>query len=68
MARTVFANLPLRIRGVLIEYDNYNTVMLNARYTNLKKTYQHEIDHIEHDDFRSEKSATVIEQERHGLR
>ena len=68
MTRTVFANLPLRIRGVLIEYDNYTTIMLNARYTNLKKTYLHEIDHIENDDFRSEKSATVIEKERHGLR
>lgn len=68
MTHTVFANLPCSIRGVLIEYEDCTTVMLNARYTDLRKTYQHELDHIEHDDLHSDVPATVIEKERHGLR
>lgn len=45
---------PWSVRGlVTVNEDGTYSIFLNRRYPNsvLQKTFRHEIDHIEHDDF-----------------
>ena len=67
--RTILIDLPLKCRGYIYEdvASGYQCCVLNARLsheTNLR-TYQHECDHADHDDFRSSEDVNKIEYVRH---
>ena len=68
--RTIVIDLPLKCRGYIYEdvATGEQCCVLNAKYnreTNVK-TYKHECDHADHDDFRCCESINTIEIERHG--
>ena len=56
-------DLPLNIKGFtvhVVEPDGeYDTIILNSRYTDLKDTYEHEMYHIMHDDFQGGNVADI---------
>ncbi len=63
--------MPARVRGYIKETSEPDgdcyTIVLNSRlsYEQLCETYKHELSHLEHDDFHSERSVDEIEYERH---
>lgn len=69
MTRTT--DLPCRVHGFVektCEPDgDYYTIVLNSRlsYEMLRGTYLHEMEHIDNDDFYSERSVAEIETIRH---
>lgn len=62
-------DMPYSIKGFTRHNPDVSyTIVLNARYDHetLLKTYLHELEHIEHDDFYNEEmTADGIEQKRH---
>ena len=63
MIKTVLYNLPPRISGFTVKSGGDYTIFLNARHSweSQKKTYYHEIEHIESGDFESDLSADELE-------
>jgi len=68
--RTVLLNLPYGCRGYIVESLETGEAccVLNARLTHEqnKKTYEHELEHLQCDDLHSGLSANTIETMRHG--
>lgn len=62
-------DLPNRIKGFARDnLDGSYTIILNSRLNleTQRKTFRHELEHIERDDFYSDLAADRIERERHG--
>lgn len=65
----IYLNLPTKIKGFVVHNfeENYNTIVLNCRhsyYQNIK-TYEHELKHINANDFYSLVGTTYLESFRH---
>ena len=62
---TIFQNLPYKIKGFAVynSNDDFYTIVLNSRLSHDQnlKTYIHELEHINNDDFHSGLSATILE-------
>ena len=69
--RTILVDLPYDCRGFIVESveTGEQCCVLNARLSHEEniKTYQHECDHAQHDDFRRCESINKIEYARHNL-
>ena len=69
MYRVVVADMPTTVPAYSMHDDaeDYTTIVVNSRMNieRQRKSYKHEIEHIENDDFHSGKSADEIECERH---
>ena len=67
--RTYLVDLPPRVPGVLaVDEDGEPSIYLNARLSSVqhKRTYDHEISHLEHDDAYNTDSIEVIEARANG--
>ncbi len=66
-----YEELPCRIGGLVRETcepdGDYYTIIINSRlsYERQCDVYAHEMEHIENDDFHSERSVAEIENDRH---
>lgn len=63
-------DMPCSVRGCVVRHfddDVYYTVMLNSRMSAdmQQKTYRHEVEHLDCDDFSSDLTADEIESVRH---
>ena len=60
-------DLPCSVRGCVVKDDDYYTVLLNSRMSAemQKKTYKHEIEHIDCEDFSCDLPIDYIESIRH---
>ena len=62
---TIFQNLPYKIKGFAVYNSNedYYTIVLNSRLSHDQnlRTYIHELEHINNNDFYSKLSATKLE-------
>ena len=50
----IFQSMPIGLHGYVVkDHDDFFTIVLNSKYTyeDALKTYQHEIEHIMHNDF-----------------
>jgi len=66
--RTVLQDLPNAIRGFTVLDENGDpTIVLNARCSteSNQRTYKHELEHIQNNDFQSYESADEIEARAH---
>lgn len=62
--------LPAHIRGFCVEKDSFYTIVINAdlEASERLKVYEHEIRHIEQDDFHSDEDVDEIERRCHDSR
>lgn len=67
--QTVFENMPYSVKGFTCynAAEDFYTIVLNCRFgiESMKKTFMHELKHIQNDDFRSLKTVGQIETETH---
>ena len=67
----IYKNLPYKVHAFTIynAADNYYTIVLNSRisYNNAQKAFQHELYHINQNDFYCNKDINKIEFETHAL-
>ena len=63
----IFHDFAPRIRGFVVECDDYSTIVLNSRHSHAmnQQTYLHEREHIDNEDSRSDMPADEIESIRH---
>jgi len=61
--RTILVDLPVDVKGYTICVDDFYTIIINSKLSNTQrqKSYQHEMDHIQQNDFESKNSAGLIE-------
>lgn len=67
--QTIYKNLPYSVRGFTVYdgADDFYTIVINCRYgfEAMKKTFYHELNHINRKDIYSTKSIEEIECENH---
>ena len=64
---TILYPLPMQVKGFAVLKDSVITIVINENLSPEARleAYQHEIYHIEHDDFYSDKDINEIENEAH---
>jgi len=68
-SKVIIADLPPAIRGFSVQEADFVTIVLNARlnHETQLKAYEHEIDHMRHDDFQKT-DAQAVETAAHKIR
>lgn len=63
MIQTILYNLPPHVSGFTVKKGDNYTVFLNARqsWVQQKATYDHEMEHIQNEDFDSDMTADELE-------